>query len=135
MVDAARLRDSGGAEMRRRDVIALLATSAAALPLTVRAQSPAIPVFGILLVFSRDAGQTFTVPIRAYMQALGYVAGRNIAFDVRYADGQADRLPALAAQLVAQRPAVIATFGDATARAAQAATSSIPIVAQSEDPV
>jgi putative ABC transport system substrate-binding protein len=119
--------------MRRRDLIALLAASAAASPFDVRAQPPAIPVFGILLVFSRDAGQTFTVPIRAYMQALGYVEGRNIAFDVRYADGQVDRLPELAAQLVARRPAVIATFGDATARAAQAATSSIPIVAQSED--
>jgi putative ABC transport system substrate-binding protein len=119
--------------MRRRDVIALLGASIAASPLALRAQQPAIPVLGILLVFSRDAGQTFTVPIRAYMQALGYVEGQNIAFDIRFADGQAERLPELAAQLVAQRPAVIATFGDAAARAAQAATSSIPIVAQSED--
>jgi putative ABC transport system substrate-binding protein len=67
------------------------------------------------------------------MQALGYVEGRNIAFDVRYADGKADRLPTLAAELVAQRPAVIATFGDATGLAVKAATSTIPIVSMSED--
>ncbi len=111
----------------------LLGGAAATSPLGLYAQQPAIPVFGILLVFSRDAGKTFTVPIRAYMEALGYVEGRNIAFDVRFADGQVERLPTLAAELVAQRPAVIATFGDATARAAKAATATIPIVAQSED--
>ena len=55
------------------------------------------------------------------MQALGYLEGRNISFDVRHADGKADRLPALAAELVAQRPAVIATFGDATGLAVKAA--------------
>src|SRR5262249_59562978 len=94
-------------------------------------QSP--PVFGILLVFSQEAGRTFTEPLRAYMQALGYVEGRNIAFDVRYAGGKADRLPALAAELVAQRPAVIATFGDATGLAVKAATNTIPVVSMSED--
>lgn len=67
------------------------------------------------------------------MQALGYYEGRNIAFDVRYADGKVDRLPTLATELVARRPAVIATFGDATGLAAKAATSTIPIVAMSED--
>ena len=67
------------------------------------------------------------------MQALGYVEGRNIAFNVRYADGKADRLPALAAELVAQRPAVIATFGDATGLAIKAATNTIPVVSMSED--
>ena len=99
--------------MRRREFITLIG-SAATWPLVAGAQQPARPVFGILLVFSQEAGRTFTEPLRAYMQALGYVEGRNIAFDVRYADGKADRLPALAAELVAQRPAVIATFGDAT---------------------
>src|SRR5262249_42473118 len=97
------------------------------------AQQATLPVFGILLVFPREAGMTFTEPIRAYMQALGYVEGRNIAFDFRFADGRAERLPGLAAELVAQRPAVIATFGDAAAHAAQAATANIPIVAMSED--
>jgi putative tryptophan/tyrosine transport system substrate-binding protein len=83
--------------------------------------------------FSREAGRTFTDPLRAYMQALGYVEVRNIVFDVRYADGKVDRLPMLAAELVAQGPAVIATFGDATGLAVKAATTSIPIVSMSED--
>ena len=120
-------------QLKRRDFIALLGSTAAAWPLAARAQQPARPVFGILLVFSRESGRTFTEPLRAYMQALGYVEGRNIAFDVRYADGKVDRLPTLAAELVAQRPAVIATFGDATALAVKAATSTIPIVSMSED--
>ena len=77
--------------------------------------------------------RTFTEPLRAYMQALGYVEGRNIVFDVRYADGMVDRLPTLAAELVAQRAAVIATFGDATGLAVKAATTTIPIVSMSED--
>lgn len=119
--------------MLRREFIALLGGTVATWPLAVRGQQPVTPVFGILLVFSRDAGKTFTEPIRAYMQALGYVEGRNIAFDFRFADGNVERLPTLAAELVAQRPAVIATFGDATGFAAQAATASIPIVAMSED--
>ena len=119
-------------DMRRREFIYLLG-GAAAWPLAARAQRPAMPVFGILLVFSRESGRTFTEPLRAYMQALGYVEGRNIAFDVRYADGKVDRLPTLAAELVAQRPAVIATFGDATGLAIKAATSTIPTVSMSED--
>jgi len=118
--------------MRRREFIALLG-GAAAWPISLHAQHPTIPVLGILLVFSRDAGKAFTIPIRAYLQALGYVEGRNIAFDFRFADGKSENLPTLAAELVAQQPTVIATFGDASARAVQAATTNIPIVAQSED--
>jgi ABC-type uncharacterized transport system substrate-binding protein len=119
-------------QLRRRDFIGLIG-GAAAWPLAARAQQPAVPVFGVLLVFSREGGRTFTEPLRAYMQALGYVEGHNIAFDVRYANGQVDRLPALAAELVAQRPAVIATFGDATGLAVKAATTTIPVVSMSED--
>jgi putative tryptophan/tyrosine transport system substrate-binding protein len=119
--------------MKRREFIGLLGGAAAMWPLAARAQQPTRPVFGILLVFSQEAGRTFTEPLRAYMQALGYVEGRNIAFDVRYADGKADRLPALAADLVAQRPALIATFGDATGLAVKAATKTIPVVSMSED--
>jgi putative ABC transport system substrate-binding protein len=118
--------------LKRREFIGLLG-GAAAWPFTAYAQRSAQPIFGILLVFSREGGRTFTDPLRAYMQALGYVEGRNIAFDVRYADGKVDRLPTLAAELVAQRPAVIATFGDATGLAAKAATTAVPIVSMSED--
>ena len=119
--------------MRRREFITLLGGAAAAWPLAARAQQKAMPIFGILLVFSREAGRTFTDPLRAYMQALGYVEGRNIVFDVRYADGKVDRLPTLAAELVAQGPAVITAFGDATGLAVKAATTSVPIVSMSED--
>ena len=119
--------------MKRREFITLLGGAAAAWPVAARAQQPGMPVFGILLVFSRESGRTFTEPLRAYMQALGYVEGRNIVFDVRYADGMVDRLPTLAAELVAQRAAVIATFGDATGLAVKAATTTIPIVSMSED--
>ena len=119
--------------MRRREFISLFGGAVAAWPLAAHAQPRAIPLFGMLLVVPRDSGKAFTEPIRAFMQALGFVEGRNIAFDFRFADGQVERLPSLAAELVARRPAIIATFGDATARAAQAATTSIPIVAMSED--
>ncbi len=117
----------------RRELITLLGAAAAVWPLVARAQQAAMPVFGILLVFSRQSGLTFTEPLRAYMKALGYVEGRNIIFDVRYADGKVDRLPTLAAELVGQRAAVIATFGDATGLAVKAATTTIPIVSMSED--
>jgi putative ABC transport system substrate-binding protein len=84
--------------MKRREFITLVG-GVATWPIVAGAQQPRRPVFGILLIFSQEAGRTFTEPLRAYMQALGYVEGRNIAFDVRYADGKADRLPALAAEL------------------------------------
>jgi ABC-type uncharacterized transport system, periplasmic component len=92
---------------------------------------PAAPRYAARL--PPEAGKAFTEPMRAFLQALGYVEGRTIAFDFRFADGQVERLPSLAADLVARRPAIIVTFGDATARAAQAATTTIPIVSMSED--
>jgi hypothetical protein len=75
-------------DVRRRELMVLLGGAAAAWPLGARAQQAPIPVFGILLVFSRESGRTFTEPLRAYMRALGYVEGRNIAFDVRYAEAK-----------------------------------------------
>src|SRR5262245_54758603 len=120
-------------KMDRRKFLCALGGASAGWPLPVRAQQTIVPVLGILLVFSREAGRTFTEPLRAYMQALGYTKGRNISFDVRYADGKVDRLPTLAAELVARKPAVIATFGDATGLAVKAATTAIPIVSMSED--
>src|SRR5262245_54636334 len=119
--------------MKRREFVGLLSGAMALWSVNARAQHSSLPVFGILLVFSREAGKTFTEPIRAYMLALGYIEGQNITFDFRFADGKAERLPGLAAELVARRPVVIATFGDATAHAAQAATANIPIFAMSED--
>ena len=119
--------------MRRREFLGLMGGAAAVWPISSGAQQSVTPVFGILLGFSRESGRTFTEPLRAYMQALGYAQGRNIVFEIRYADGKADRFPGLAADLVALRPNVIATFGDASGLAVKAATSTIPIVSMSED--
>src|SRR5262245_66235799 len=118
--------------MKRRKFILLVGAAAAAWPLGARAQQAAMPAFGVLLVFSRDSGRTFTEPLRAYMQALGYIEGRNIAFDFRYADGKVDRLPTLAAELVAQRPTVNANFGHPTGLDVKAANTTIPVVRMSE---
>ena len=119
--------------MNRRQFVFGAGSVAAAWPLYLQAQPPTRAVLGILLAFPKEPGQTFVKPLRAYMEALGYAEGRNFTLDVRYADGQVERLPALAAELVAQGPTVIATFGDAAGLAAQAATSKIPVVAMSED--
>jgi putative ABC transport system substrate-binding protein len=119
--------------MRRRELIAGIGVVGMVWPQGLHVQPASKPIFGILLVFSPEGGRTFTDPIRAYLEALGYADGRNIELDFRHANGKVDRLPIIATELVARRPAVIATFGDATGLAAQGATTTIPIVAMSED--
>jgi putative ABC transport system substrate-binding protein len=119
--------------MKRREVLSFGGAAIIGRALGANAQQVPMPIFGVLLVFPPESGKTFSLPIGAYLNALGYVHGRNIELDFRFAEGKVERLPALAAELVARRPAIIATFGDATGLAAQAATSTIPIVAMSED--
>src|SRR5262245_44114771 len=123
--------------MRRRDVITLMGGAAAAWPVLARAQQSAPPTIGFLGASSAVGHASHVEGLRQGLSATGFVEGANAAVEYRFADNQLDRLPALAAELVARRVAVIATGGaTAAALAAKAATSSTPIVfAIGADPV
>jgi putative ABC transport system substrate-binding protein len=120
--------------MRRREFIAGLG-SAAAWPVVVGAQQPAVPVIGFLNPQSADIAVANSLFFEGLREA-GYVEGQNVAVEYRWAENQYDRLPALAADLVRRREAVIVVTGSPAALAAKAATSTIPIVfGTTRDPV
>jgi putative ABC transport system substrate-binding protein len=123
--------------IRRREFITLLGGTAAGWPLAARSQQPAMQAVGYLSPRSAEVEVPFVAAFRRGLSETGYVEGKNLTVEYRWAEGQYDRLPALAADLVGRRVSVIATTGGPQpARAAFAATPVIPIVFTSgSDPV
>jgi ABC-type uncharacterized transport system substrate-binding protein len=122
--------------VRRRELITLLGGAAAAWPLFARAQQPAMPVIGYFSGRSPDAEAPIRVPFLKALEGSGFAPGRNVAIEYRFAEGQDERLPMLAAELVRRQVTMLVATDRPSAVAAVAATTTIPIVFTSGlDPV
>src|SRR5262249_45504512 len=122
--------------VNRRSFITVLGGAVAAWPLAARAQQPAMPVVGFLNSATASATRPLLGGFRQGLRQTGYVEGQNVHIAFRWAEGRYDRLPDLAAELVALPVAVIAAFAPPAALAARSATKTIPIVfISSADPI